>query len=74
MIDPWDILQGPITAFAYDLFKRSAKALAKILVKLPEKPNESPPSPAIGPSPARMRPAMHLLQTGGGQMRVDLRG
>ena len=42
MIDPWDVLQGLITAFAYDLFKRSAKALAKILVKLPEKPKRIP--------------------------------
>ena len=42
MIDPWDVLQGLITAFAYDLFKRSAKTLAKILVKLPEKPKPIP--------------------------------
>ena len=34
MIDLWDVLQGLITAFAYDLFKRSAKALANVISKL----------------------------------------
>lgn len=33
MIDPWDVLQGLVTAFAYDLFKRSAKALANVIAR-----------------------------------------